>query len=151
MGKTNLDDLDVKSISVGGTLQTSTPAELNKLHGAPLGVSFVIGAEGSNIINVALQLKDGDGANLALRGAVDAYFSDDANGDSVIATASSGAVAIGTNGVLIDQVAKKAFRLISEANGTIDINITEAGAKTMYLVVVLPTGKLVVSGAITFA
>lgn len=114
-------------------------------------VGFSIGVEGSNAIIVSLQLKDYNGSDLAVRGAVDAYFSDDANGDSVIATAPSGAVVAGTDGVLIDQVAKKCFKLISEVDGDIDISITEAGVKTMYLVVILPDGTMKKSGAITFA
>jgi hypothetical protein len=151
MDETNVNKFACDELKVAGTKLTASMAELNKLDGAPLIATFTIGAEGSNIINIALQLKDGNGDALSVRGAIDAYFSDDANGDSVITTAPSGAVAIGTNGVLIDQIAKKAFRLISESNGTIDINITEAGAKTMYLIVILPTGKLIASTAITFA
>ncbi len=47
--------------------------------------------------------------------------------------------------------AAKSFELISEADGDIDINITESGAATWYLAVVLPNGSLNVSDAITFA
>ncbi|MBI3947119.1 MAG: phage major capsid protein [Armatimonadetes bacterium] len=46
--------------------------------------------------------------------------------------------------------AAKAFELVSEADGDVDINITESGAKSFYLVLVLPNGKLAPSGAITF-
>lgn len=117
--------------------------------GAP---SFVIGAEDTNVINVAIQLKDSAGADLAVRGAVRAYLSDDANGDSLAVTAPSGTVVIGTDGVLIDPgTTKKSFTLISEADGDIDINITEAGTDTFYLILIMPDGKLVASGAITFA
>jgi hypothetical protein len=132
---------------------TASAAEINKLDGAPLDASFVIGSEATNTINVAIQLKDADGADLAVRGSVAMYLSDDANGDSVIATVTSGAVAIGTDGLLIDtgNVAKKIFRLTSESDGDIDINITESGTKTLYMVLVLPNGRLKVSGAITFA
>lgn len=130
---------------------TATAAELNTLDGAPMAAGFVVGAEAGNVINVAVQLKDANGADLAARGSVLAYLSDDANGDSVAATAPSGTVVIGTDGLAIPLVAKKTFLLTSEADGDIDINITEAGAATWYLVIVLPNGKLAVSGAITFA
>jgi len=124
---------------------------IKELQNAHLDASFVIGAEGSNIINVGIQLKyDKSQADTVRRG-VFGYFSDDTNGDSLLGTASSGAVAIGTDGVLIDVVAKKSFWLISESDGDIDINITEAGVKTMYLVLVMPNGRLVASSAITFA
>jgi hypothetical protein len=109
------------------------------------------GAEGGNAINVAIQLKDANGADLAVRGNVYGYLSDDANGDSLIGTATSGTVVIGTDGVMQVMEAKKSFRLTSESDGDIDITITEAGVKTLYLILVMPNGKLVASGAITFA
>jgi hypothetical protein len=113
--------------------------------------SFVIGAEGGNAINVAIQLKDAAGNDLAVRGSVLAYLSDDANGDSVAATAPDGNVAIGTDGVLLPVVADKVFQLVSEADGDIDIDIGESGADTWYLILVMPDGRLVASNAITFA
>lgn len=113
--------------------------------------TITVGAEAVNVINVGVQLKDSAGVNLAVRGAIRAYLSDDANGDSIAVTAPSGGVAIGAYGVLIPQVAGKAFDLVSEADGTINIDITEAGADTWYLILILPDGRLVASGAITFA
>lgn len=128
---------------------TTTGAELNTLDGAPLAAVITPGAADSGLVTI--QLNDGNGVALAVRGAVYAYLSDDANGDSIAATAPSGGVAIGTDGVLIPLVADKAFILISEADGDIDLAITEAGTDTFYLIIVLPTGKLVASAAITFA
>ena len=114
--------------------------------------TFVIGAEAANVKNVAIQLRDEEDTALGERASVSAYFSDDANGDSLIATAPSGAVAIGTDGVLYDVgAAKKVFVLSSEANGRINVNITEAGVKTLYVIVVLPSGRHVASGAVTWA
>jgi len=271
---------------------TASAAELNSADGAPLsGASlFTVGIEGGDAINVAIQLKDLPGADLAVRGALYAYLSNDANGDSLATVAPSGGVAIGTDGLLIpvtpaltnavlvhgnlavdavpekfkttqasaflingvshvlaattaivfsaahaitaskfgvvlvqvnaagtvstkvpgspqayndaptalaalpapdagnvvlghiaiandagdwtantdsmtDDVTSaaftdatetaiggaKAFTLVSEADGDIDINVNEAGVATWYLVLVLPNGKLVASGAITFA
>lgn len=113
-------------------------------------VSFTIGAEAANVINVGIQLKD-KGLDVAERVSVLAYLSDDANGDSVAGSAPT-TVAIGTDGVAIPLVAGKCFLLTSEADGDIDIDITlSAGADTWYLVIVLPDGRLVPSGAITFA
>lgn len=112
--------------------------------------TFVIGAEATNVINVAVQLKDGD-KEVAARGSVFAYLSDDANGDSVAGTAPDGGVAIGTDGVAIPVVAGKAFQLVSEADGDIDLDVTESSTDTWYLVIVLPGGELVISDAITFA
>ena len=130
---------------------TSTPAEMNVLDGAPMAASITVGTEAADVINVAIQLKDADNADLAVRGSVMAYLSDDANGDSVAGTAPSGTVVIGTDGLAIPLVEKKCLQLTSEADGDIDINITEAGTATWYLILVMPNGRLIASGAITFA
>ena len=113
--------------------------------------SITVGAEATNAIPVTIQLQDAEGTALASRRSVFAYLSDDANGDSVAATAPDGNVAIGTDGVLIPVVTDKAFQLTSEADGDIDLSIGESGIDTWYLVVVLPDGRLTVSDAITFA
>jgi hypothetical protein len=130
---------------------TASAAEINKLDGAPLDATIVVGTEGTNTINVAIQLKDADGVDLVVRGSIKAYLSDDANGDSIVATAPSGGGAIGTDGLAIPLVANKCWLLTSESDGDIDITFTETGTKTMYLILILPNGKLKASGAITFA
>lgn len=120
--------------------------------GALAAASFTVGGEAANAINVAIQLKDAQGNDLAVHSSVFAYLSDDANGNSIVATAPDGGWAIGTDGLLIPVVTSKAAHLTSEADGDIDVTITHAaGAKTCYLIVVLPNGKLTASGAITFA
>jgi hypothetical protein len=134
-----------------GTAVTATAAELNSLDGGPQGATFVIGADAGTTINVAIQLVDGNAADIAVRGSVFAYLSDDANGDSIAGTAPSGGWAIGTDGLLIPVVTNKAAQLVSEADGDIDITITEAGTATWYLILAMPNGKLVASTAIAFA
>ncbi|MBZ0287842.1 MAG: hypothetical protein K8I30_09530, partial [Anaerolineae bacterium] len=114
-------------------------------------VGFTVAAQVGDVINVGLQLNDANGAALAVRGALYAYLSDDANGDSIAATAPDGGVAVGADGLAIPIVAGKAFLLVSEADGDIDLDITESGADTWYLIVALPNGKLAASAAITFA
>jgi len=119
---------------------------------SPIGTpTIVVGSESANVINVAIQLNDAAGNALSARGAVLAYLSDDANGDSIAGTAPDGNVAVGTDGLLIPIVTDKAFLLISESDGDIDLDIGESGADTWYLIVVMPDGTLVASGAITFA
>jgi len=140
--------LPANNLSDIGTVATArTNLGVYEALGAP---AFVIGVEAGNVINVGIQLKDSAGADLAVRAGVIAYFSDDANGDSVAGTAPT-TVAIGTDGVAIPLVAGKAFQLVSEADGDIDIDITEAGIDTWYLILVMPDGRLVASNAITFA
>lgn len=112
---------------------------------------IVVGAEADNVINVAIQLKDYDGTDLAVRASVLAYLSDAAAGESETAAAPSDGVAVGTDGGCIPLVVDKVFLLTSETDGDIDLDISEAGAATWYLVLVLPNGKRVVSDPITFA
>jgi hypothetical protein len=119
-----------------------------------IGAVFTVGSEGAgSIINVAAQLIDRDNGNeIAERINIKGYLSDDAYGNSVVATAPDGGWAIGTDGLLIPLVTNKAAFFTTENDGDLDINITHAaGAKTCYLVLVMPDGQLYVSGAITFS
>lgn len=145
----NLDGtVEVIANAVAAAPAADIATVANAVVGGVGGVEFTVG--GGDTGTVGIQLVDHNGDDLAVRGSVFAYLSDDANGDSVAATAPSGGVAIGTDGVLIPVVADKAFYLCSEADGDIDIVLTEAAAATWYLVVVLPNGTHQVSGAIAF-
>ena len=116
-----------------------------------LTADISVGTEADDAIAITIQLKDKRNGNaLAERASILAYISDDANGNSVAGTAPD-SVAIGTDGLAIPLVAGKCFLLTSEADGDIDLAIGEDGADTWYLVLVMPHGELIVSGAITFA
>lgn len=120
--------------------------------GGVKGTSITIGAEASDVINVAIQLQGEGSSDLDGVGYVWAFLSDNANGLDVSSTAPSGGVAAGTDGDIVVEAADNlVFLLQSEADGDIDIDITETGADTWYLVVVLPDGSHIVSSAITFA
>ena len=104
----------------------------------------------TDTINVAVQLVDRENGNeLGERIGLMCYLADDANGDTPAATAPD-TVAIGTDGALIEWVSNLSGLLITESDGDADINITENGADTWYLILVMPDGKLVASDAITF-
>ena len=126
---------------------------IKQLQNTELDASFVIGAEAANVINVGIQLKqDKAQTDAPARKALFGYLSADANGDAIAPTAPDGGWAIGTDGLLIPVVTSKAAFLTSEVDGDIDINITHAaGALTVYLILVMPNGRLVASAAITFA
>jgi hypothetical protein len=112
---------------------------------------FTIGAEAADVITVSIQLVDRqNGGEITEHVGLMWYLSADANGNA-IGTAPSGGTAAGTDGLLIEWTANLAGMVISEADGDIDIAMTEAGALTNYLVLVMPDGKLYVSGAITHA
>ncbi len=134
------------------TQQTENKYEaIKELQNAHLDAGFTIGADAGTTINVVIQLRYDKSQADSVRRSVFAYLSDDANGDAIVATAPSGGWAIGTDGLLIPVVTGKAAHLVSESDGDIDVTITEAGAKTCYLILVMPNGRLVTSGAITFA
>jgi len=119
-----------------------------------IGAVISVGSEGAgSIINVTVQLMDRDNGNeIAERVGFFGYLSDDAYGNSVVSSAPDGGWAIGTDGLLIPVVTNKAAKLVTENDGDLDVNITHAGgAKTVYLVLVMPDGQLYVSGAITFS
>lgn len=140
--------LAANNLSDVGTVAT---ARANLAVSEGLGTpTFVIGDETTGVRNVAIQLKTVAGADLAVRGSVIAYLSADANGDAVTALDLE-SVAIGTDGLAIPIVAKQAFVLVSEADGDIDLDIDSNANGTLYLVLVMPNGRLVASAAITFA
>lgn len=122
-------------------------------HKAPIdSATFNINTQAGNDITVNIQLVDAGGDDMAAVSYVNAFVSDAASGIGIAATAPSGGAAAGTDGAVIAElVTSKMWTLQSEADGDIDLVITEAAADTWYLVVVLPNGRQVVSGAITFA
>lgn len=163
--KAEFDWLDVRTtLKLAGTSVTATAAELNILDGVTAtaaelnlndnqvaGATIVVGAEAANVINVAVQFTDAAGADMATAVSVPFYLADDSAGLNPSTVAPTGGIAIGTDGALIEHAANLSGRAISEADGDLDINITDTGTPTFYLVLVMPNGSLVVSDAITFA
>lgn len=100
---------------------------------------------------MAIQLYDRDNGNeVDERVGLAWYLANNATGDA-IATAPTGGIAIGTDGLLLEWTANVSGWVVSEVDGDIDVTITDSGTPTMYLVLVAPDGKVYVSGAITFA
>lgn len=138
----------LEDAATGETLSTYLTPNLRKLAlGTP---TFVIGAEASNTINVAVQFTDEMGN--AVDQAVNALISlhDDAAGQTV-GTAHSSSPAIGTDGLLATIVASLSFMATSEADGDLDIDFLDTGTGTVYLKVIGPDGTQTMSGAITHA
>jgi len=129
---------------------TATAAEINSLDGGVQGATITVGADAGTTVTNHIQFEDGNGADLAQRCAVMAFLSDDANGDSIAATAPDGGVAAGSDGFMTAIVADKQFWLFSEADGDMDIVVTESATDTWYLVVVMPNSTYVVSDPIAF-
>jgi len=125
--------------------------EIVKDAAGAVGATITVGTEAADAINVAVQLEDNDGVNVAARRCVYVYLSDDADGDGITGTAPATSMAIGTDGNIIDTLtAKASFMIASNATGAIDLDITDTTGSTWYLVVVVGD-ELLVSGAITFS
>lgn len=119
--------------------------------GAVRGATITVGAENANVRAITIQLTDGQGNDIASRQMVRIVVLADANGDAFVTTGGSTGIAIGTDGALLALVAKKAFLVISEADGDIDLTWTDTGTEAAYLGVILPNGKMVISDAMTNA
>ena len=132
-----------------------TLAELNLNDDMVASVSFSVGAESTNAITVSCQFKDAAGADMTSARCLRAYLSADSAGQT--AASSSGlTVTSGTDGltqVSVDSNTINMLWLTSEADGDVDVVITDAsgGSLTNYLNVITPDGKIHTSGAITFA
>jgi hypothetical protein len=152
--------LDVPAcLEINDVALSSSATELNTLDGVattwptmiPGTHDITVGEEGSDTINVAVQLKDITGTAIAASKLVKVYLSDSSTGDGLCATAPDTDVAIGTDGTIItEHVADKMFEIWTESDGQFDLDIGESGADTWYLVI-SDGFNLQVSDAITFA
>ena len=133
----------------------ATLAELNLVDDMVASVSFTVGSESTEAITVSCQFKDAAGADMTSARCLRAYLSADSAGQT--AASSSGlTVTSGTDGltqVSVDANTINMLWLTSEADGDVDVVITDAsgGTTTNYLNVITPDGKIHTSGAITFA
>jgi len=132
------------------TVDTSLTVGATDIVPKPYGATLVVGAEVPNTITVAGQFTDANGDDLTSIGAAVWYLASDATGLTPSGTAPDGGTAAGTDGALIEWTANLSGVVVSEADGDFDIALTESGAATWYLVIVLPDGTLSVSAAITF-
>tara|TARA_R100000234_G_scaffold111343_1_gene84270 strand:+ start:442 stop:960 length:519 start_codon:yes stop_codon:yes gene_type:complete len=134
---------------------TATAAELNLNDNQVASVTFSVAAEGGEAIVVSCQFKDAAGADMTTASACYAFLSADSSSQTN-ASASGLTPSAGTDGHVIpiaDSNTAVAMLLISEADGDVDVTITDGsgGTTTNYLNVVTPSGKIYTSAAITFA
>ena len=148
---TNAKAQTLKTISA----TTATAEELNLVDNQVSSATFSIAAEAGEAIVVSIQLQDAAGSDMATASCVFAYLSADSAGQT--AASSTGlTITSGTDGltqVLVDSNTQNNLLLTSEADGDIDVTITDAstGTTTNYLNVIMPNGSISTSGAITFA
>ncbi len=112
------------------------------------GATITIGSEtAGTTIKVTIQLTDFFGDDLATVACLMAYLSDNADG-STVGSAHSTSPAIASDGLLQALITDLVFLLTSESDGDIDIDFVDSGAQTIYLVLIMPDGRLVISDAI---
>jgi len=114
-----------------------------------VSAAFTVATETGNTITVSVQLNDAAGTACAKSQGLYGYIASDTGG-MALDTAPSGGVAAGTDGMIIETLADQGFWCVSEADGDIDIVLTETGTGATYLALILPNGDITVSGAITF-
>jgi len=131
---------DLSLVSNG--IQVSAPA---------VDATITVGAENTNVRAITIQLRDSNGDDITSRQMVQIVVLADANGDAFAATGGSTGIEIGTDGALLAVVAKKYFIAISEDDGDIDLTWTDTGTEAAYLGVILPSGRMVISDALTNA
>ena len=134
---------------------SSSLAELNLVDDMVASVSFTVGSESTEAITVSCQFKDAAGSDMTSARCLKGYLSADSAGQT--AASSSGltitSVTDGLTQVSVDANTINMIWLTSEADGDVDVVVTDgsAGTLTNYLNVITPDGKIHTSGAITFA
>ena len=117
----------------------------------PVGASFVVNAEGGDAIAVDVTLVDMNSAAMTEPCMVNCYLADDATGLTPTAAVPSASGVVSVGAEVFQYIAQGGWFIVSDATGEFTLTLGEAGAGTWYLVVVMPDGTLVISGAITFA
>ncbi len=111
---------------------------------------ITVGTLSSDTYPVTIQLKDFEGKNLKVPAGIMAYYSSVATGLDPTDVSTELAITSGGAGAVLIFLAKYLFLLISEADGTIAVDSEDSGTDDQYLVLVMPDGRLVVSGVLTY-
>jgi len=114
-----------------------------------IGVS--IGQESNNVIPVTLQLQDQAGQAIAGRWLAEVWLSGSAYG-ALVQTAPTGGLSVSVGWQLgAALVAGKHIKVVSSADGTVVVNISDSAAPTFHVMAVGGGADLVAGGPVTFA
>ena len=116
--------------------------------------TITVGAEGASVANqraITIQLLDAHGKDTVGVHMIQAVLFLTADALAFVVTGGSTGIAIGTDGALLAVVAKKIFLLTCEADGDIDLTWTDTGTEAAYLGLIMPSGRIVMSDALTNA
>lgn len=134
--------LGVKNELISNDIQITMPC---------VDATITVGDESGNARAITIQLLDADGKDINYVEEVELVLFLTADRLAYVVTGGSTGIAIGTDGALQTIVAKKVFRATSEADGDIDLTWTDTGTEAAYLGVKLPSGRYVMSSALTNA
>jgi len=123
---------------------------LQNFNNMACGATITVAEKDTDEWYVYIQLTDYLGNDITVPNTVIGYLASDADGLDINEASVTTETAIKADGSISVLTTKIAYLLTSEADGDIDLTITDTGADVYYFVVVLPTGKLVISDAITF-
>lgn len=112
---------------------------------------ITVGAEVSDVRAITVQLYDVNGNKVNYAAKVELVMYLDATGTQFAATGGSTGIAIGANGKLLQIVAKKVWKAITDITGKLTLTWTDTGTEVAYLGVHLPTGRTLMSVALTNA
>ena len=112
--------------------------------------TITVGTLSSDTYPVTIQLKDFEGNNLEVPAGIMAYYADSATGLDPTDVTTDLATTSGGAGAVLIFLTKYLYLLISEADGTIAVDSEDSGTDDQYLVLVMPDGRLVVSGVLTY-
>ena len=148
---------DVVKLGIRGSIANVTAQ--NKLIelmeaalGGVAGVTFTVGAAHTDTVNVAVQLTDEAGANIANKTHLTFMLFTTAAATAFNTLTLTTATAIGTDGtLLLEKTTDELYTVMTDVTGSFDVDLVyTTGAGTLFLGVVLPNGKLAVSTVVTF-
>jgi hypothetical protein len=111
---------------------------------------ITVGTLSSDTYPVTIQLKDFAGNNLKVPAGIMAYYADSATGLDPTDVTTDLAITSGGAGAVLIFLQYYLFLLVSEVDGTIAVDSEDSGTDDQYLVLVMPDGRLVVSGVLTY-
>lgn len=112
-------------------------------------ISWVVGDEDTNAIEVSGQIADLGGAALEAQYMLEVYMADDADG-TPSATAPDGGVAVSVGSEVSAIEAGLHLSIKTDATGAFEITVTESSATSFWLAVKLPSGKVIMSPELAF-
>lgn len=117
----------------------------------PIDATITVGTKASHAYPIAIQLLGPSGVDMKYSAVVDVYLATDVAGDVMASGTESAGLDILTDGTIIKEHTSDVYQTLkSEADGDIGLTVSLNASYTLYLVVVLPNGRVVISSALAY-